>query len=223
MIQRLSKRFWVIEKKLDDSLMNQLKQIIDGINRPTSRKMTKRLAGQLEDEYPIIYPTDVMNYINGSLMEYKDKINSYEKTYTTPTNYDIVKLAFRENQQWVNFQKKYEYNPFHRHSGDFSFVIWYKIPYTSEDEFREGPGQTRDNKNGSFSFLYDVAPGNIQEKSYKGDVSLEGTLLLFPANLPHIVYPYFSTDKERISFSGNLFLETDYRKLKKSGTKKALI
>jgi len=43
MIQRLSKQLWVIEKKLDDSLMNQLKQIVDNIGRG-EKKMGQRLA-----------------------------------------------------------------------------------------------------------------------------------------------------------------------------------
>ena len=35
---------------------------------------------------------------------------------------------------WVNFQRKYEFNPLHKHSGLLSFVIWMKIPYNFEDE-----------------------------------------------------------------------------------------
>ena len=216
MIQRLSKQLWVIEKKLDDSLMNQLKQIVDNIGRG-EKKMGQRLAGQLDDEYPITYSDDVIKFINSSLLEYKDKINSFEKSYRPPTNYDTQKVEIRNEQSWINFQKKYEYNPFHRHSGDFSFVIWYKIPYTSSDEAKIGPGQgKKQNKNGCFSFIYDVKEGDIQEKSYTGDTKREGTFLLFPAGLPHLVYPFFSTDEERISFSGNLFLGAKEQKTKKT-------
>lgn len=215
MIQRLSKQFWVIEKQLDDSLMNQLKQIVDNIDRGKP-KMKNKLAGQLDDEYPITYSDDVMKFINSSLLEHKDKINSYEKSYRAPTHYDTLKLEITNQQSWINFQKKYEYNPFHRHSGDFSFVIWYKIPYTSEDEVNSGPGQGKQkNKNGCFSFIYDEKEADIREAVYLGDTKSEGTLLLFPAALPHLVYPFFSTNEERISFSGNLFLKTDEEAHKK--------
>ena len=216
MLSRLSKHYWVIEKKLDDSLMNQLKETVDSVSRGRDKKMMSRLAGQLDDEYPITYTDDIIKFINSSLLEYKDKINSFEKSYRVPTNYDSLKVSTRENHAWVNFQKKYEYNPFHRHTGDFSFVIWYKIPYTTNDERNIGPGQTRETRNGCFSFLYDVEEGNIQEKTYKGDTSQEGKFLLFPAGLPHLVYPFFSTDKERISFSGNLFLEAKEQKTTKT-------
>ena len=90
MINRLSKQFWVIEKKLDDSLMNQLKEIVDNIGRG-EKKMTHRLAGQLDDEYPITYSDDMMKYINDSLYEHKDKIMSYEKSYRPPTQYDNLR------------------------------------------------------------------------------------------------------------------------------------
>ena len=216
MIQRLSKYFWVIEKQLDDSLMNQLKQIVDNIDRGNP-KMKHKLAGQLDDEYPITYPADIIEYINDSFNEHKDKIISYERSYKVTTHYDNKKLELPNDQSWVNFQKKHEYNPFHRHSGHLSFVIWYKIPYTSAEETNSGPGQgKKQNKNGCFSFLYDVRPGDIQEKSYIGDTKREGTLLLFPAGLPHLVYPFFSTDEERISFSGNLFLGAKEQKTKKT-------
>ena len=215
MIQRLSKQFWVIEKQLGDSLMNQLKQIVDNIDRGKP-KMKNKLAGQLDDEYPITYSDDVMKFINSSLLEHKDKINSYEKSYRAPTHYDTLKLEITNQQSWINFQKKYEYNPFHRHSGDFSFVIWYKIPYTSEDEANNGPGQgKKKNKNGCFSFIYDEKEADIRETVYLGDTKSEGTFLLFPAALPHLVYPFFSTNEERISFSGNLFLKTDEEAHKK--------
>ena len=38
------------------------------------------------------------------------------------------------NRLWVNYQKKYEFNPLHDHSGMFSFVIWMKIPYEHDNE-----------------------------------------------------------------------------------------
>ena len=35
---------------------------------------------------------------------------------------------------------------------------------------------------------------------------MEGTMLFFPANLKHIVYPFYDCKKERISISGNISL-----------------
>ena len=47
---------------------------------------------------------------------------------------------------WVNFQKKYEFNPPHTHDDDLSFVIYTKIPDGLEEECKTsvsnspGPG-----------------------------------------------------------------------------------
>ena len=35
---------------------------------------------------------------------------------------------------WVNFQKKYEFNPPHTHTGVLSFVIFIQIPYDLKEE-----------------------------------------------------------------------------------------
>ena len=31
---------------------------------------------------------------------------------------------------------------------------------------------------------------------------------MFPAKLPHLVYPFYSTDKTRISIAGNILYDT---------------
>jgi hypothetical protein len=41
---------------------------------------------------------------------------------------------FQFNNTWINYQKKTEYNPVHHHSGVYSYVIWYQIPYYLKDE-----------------------------------------------------------------------------------------
>ena len=38
------------------------------------------------------------------------------------------------NQIWVNYQYKTEFNPYHDHSGVYSFAIWLKIPYDSKEQ-----------------------------------------------------------------------------------------
>ena len=36
------------------------------------------------------------------------------------------------NSIWVNYKCKTEFNPYHEHSGVYSFAIWLKIPYDLE-------------------------------------------------------------------------------------------
>ena len=211
MLKQLSRTDWAIMKKLDSSLMNQLSQVLEGLNRnDSSITLNHKLAGQIDDEYNIEYPPEIKDFIFNSLKEYKSQIIQIESTYTTPKSYTDFEFRFKEDS-WVNFQKKYEYNPLHHHSGDFSFVIWYKIPYKHDDEFKFGPGKNETLKtNGSFAFIYDIAPGKVDTKIIPGDTSMEGTLLIFPANLGHCVYPFYTSDEERISFSGNFYHKPDY-------------
>lgn len=209
MFKRLSNKQWYIQDRLSESMMNQLKYIVDNLDR-NSKKMGVHLAGQIEDEYSIIYPTDIWYYIKKLIVSNQENINSFESKPKDYNNFELTDRTHKDGNEphsWVNFQKKYEYNPIHNHSGDFSFVIWYRIPYKKSDEIKIGPGTTRNNTNGSFSFVYSRDNGMTRSELITGDTSLEGTILIFPANLNHLVYPFFSSTKERISFSGNVFLE----------------
>ena len=90
---------------------------------------------------------------------------------------------------WVNYQQKGQYNPYHCHHGVVSFVIFVDIPYGNEERAHHG-------SDGGFQ---------IEEHLFRIDRKWNGTVLMFPANTNHAVYPYYSTDKERITVAGNLF------------------
>lgn len=109
---------------------------------------------------------------------------------------------------WVNFQKKYEFNPSHVHNGQISFVLWIKIPYKQEDEKKTkiATGLNPDTPclNGAFEITYVDFLGSLMRCSYHLDKDAEGTMLMFPANMQHCVYPFYTSDEERISISGNL-------------------
>lgn len=113
---------------------------------------------------------------------------------------------------WVNFQKKYEYNPVHDHSGCFSFVLWLNIPYTREDEdavsFTRKLHKDALTANGKFEFFYNDALGGIYSQKIPIDPSYEGVILLFPSSMKHCVYPFYTSDDYRISVSGNFFLKS---------------
>jgi len=211
MIKQLSPTDWAIMEKLSESQMEMLGDVLSKLNRDdSSLDLNHKLAGQIDDEYNIEYPQEIKDFLFDTLRKYKPQITNIESTYTTPKSYTNFEFRFREDS-WVNFQKKLEYNPIHHHSGDFSFVIWYKIPYKKENEDKIGPGKNDNLKtNGSFAFIYDIAPGKVDTKIIPGDTTMEGTLLIFPANLGHCVYPFYTSDEERISFSGNFYHKSDY-------------
>jgi len=104
----------------------------------------------------------------------------------------------------VNFQKKYEFNPIHDHTGIMSFVIWMQIPYLMEDELKASPGASANpNLAGHFAFHYTNTLGDICHFFIPADKTQENTILLFPARMKHSVFPFYSSDDFRITVSGN--------------------
>lgn len=109
---------------------------------------------------------------------------------------------------WVNFQAKHDFNPPHRHSGVYSFVLWLSVPYNIDEEKRQPRSlDSHDPLAGAFSFTYQNCLGQIVNFSIPVDRKMEGCLCLFPAELMHQVYPFYTSDEYRISISGNLTLK----------------
>ena len=114
-------------------------------------------------------------------------------------------LAVRE--LWVNFQKKGEFNPIHRHHGVISFVLWVDIPYDYKDECKLERAQNINMRpvGGSFQFVLTNIVGQVDFYDYNLDPSFNGKAVIFPASLTHQVYPFFTSDKDRISIAGNIY------------------
>ena len=104
---------------------------------------------------------------------------------------------------WINFMKRYEYNPPHFHDGDLSFVIYTKVPQKLIDEKYIGTS----GKPGSIIFQFGEqgsrVGGYITQRTFMPE---EGDMFIFPAGLYHHVTPY-KTNVERISVSGNIDIE----------------
>ena len=107
---------------------------------------------------------------------------------------------------WVNFQKKYEVNPCHIHSGQYSFVLWLNIPFNYEDETnrKEVKNSTQAHQASTFTIPYTSITGNIRLEHFFLDKKDNGRFIIFPSNLAHFVYPFYTSDDHRISISGNL-------------------
>jgi hypothetical protein len=111
------------------------------------------------------------------------------------------------HDMWVNFQKKGEFQPLHTHDGVFSFVIWMEIPYHHKDEsnlhFAKG---TMNDVCGNFTFAFSDCESR-EVSSYIIELSpvMNGYCCFFPSDLSHQVYPFYTSDKDRISISGNIF------------------
>ena len=105
---------------------------------------------------------------------------------------------------WIVSQYAGEYNPWHHHSGDFSSVIYLKLP---EDMNKEWEEDFEDHypANGLIEFAYgessDFRNDNIK---FKPEV---GKLLMFPSYLKHFVYPFKSGGERRsMSFNAHMYV-----------------
>lgn len=107
-------------------------------------------------------------------------------------------------EAWANRQKKYEFNPIHDHAGIYSFVIWYDIPYTREEENEASPYIATNTKNRNRSGMFSYCGPRGIWTDLAGSKDWNGVMAIFNSrNTLHTVYPFYSTDKERITISGN--------------------
>jgi len=102
-------------------------------------------------------------------------------------------------QSWIVSQYAGEFNPWHHHTGDFSAVIYLKLPNGMNEEIAKD-FEDHYPASGLIEFCYgdaqDFRSDNIK---FMPEV---GKLLIFPSWLKHFVYP-FQCDGERRSMSFN--------------------
>lgn len=114
---------------------------------------------------------------------------------------------------WINFQRKYEFNPVHGHSGHFSYVYWAKIPYNIEEERNLSfVTNAATQAAGCFAFVWSNIFGRMSSHEIPISKEDEGRFIVFPSILLHTVYPFYTSDEERISLSGNItykYLKSD--------------
>lgn len=185
--------YWV-EYKLEKDIIDFLWERIDDakkINLSHKNCLAGNISRSLRLEDKDSY---FDNFMDTAVKIYENKIiNSHVSTY------------------WVNFQKKHEFNPIHTHDRDFSFVIWLKIPTDWKEQqklpFLKGIQQGSERVS-DFEFIMTNMLGKIEHYQYHLDPSMEGSMLLFPSKLNHQVYPFYESDEERISVSGNVIVET---------------
>ena len=125
--------------------------------------------------------------------------------------------VFSLKEIWVNYQKQNEFNPPHQHTGEFSFVVFMKIPYHWKEQHAL-PWVVNSNTPcaSDFQFLLDEGSGLIPRgMGEHGTIEIplspkdEGRMLFFRARQSHQVFPFYGTEEERITISGNIVIEQD--------------
>ena len=156
------------------------------------------LAGLIKHEYALnpkkLFPI---------LLPY---LTSYAKAHTDYRGEKLIedkRVSLKEC--WVNYMTKFESNPIHIHAADLSFVLFTHIPPGLKKEVKHT--KTSGTLPGNINFLINLE--NHQDKKFIGEHSFQpevGDLFIFPASLHHYVN-HFQCDGERISVSGNLYID----------------
>tara|TARA_B100000945_G_C20235748_1_gene527507 strand:- start:39 stop:734 length:696 start_codon:yes stop_codon:yes gene_type:complete len=199
--------------KLDSKMIKYLWRIVkEGKEKNKSAK--GNLVGNISNSFSIV---DKDNIFAGKFLPHLAEYYCKTYNYNIPNpplvldkNYNELKFldsSISLQGFWANYQYKHEFNPIHNHTGFLSFVIWLKIPYDTKDQeklpFLEGV-KTEDKLAGKFQFTFTNIDGQLSQLPLEMNRDLEGQLLIFPSSLHHQVFPFFNTDEERVSISGNL-------------------
>ena len=183
---------------IDVEVINYLQNLIN--NKENLQNKNDKLAGHIKDERGLKATSRFSNYI-------------CEHLFNNPiTNFQLNKINFLNknlpifvDEMWINFQKKHEFNPLHIHSGIFSFIIFMKIPYNliDEDKFFSNIKDVSI-ATSRLCFVVCKPDGGITDIKCNVDESYLHKMLIFPANYNHLVYPFFTSNEERITISGNI-------------------
>ena len=163
-------------------------------------RMNSSLAGQITKEYQITQSRRLLD----PFLEEMGRAYQKEWDYYPKENPNDNKL--KVESVWVNMQKKLEVNPLHNHDGTLSFVAWLHVPFKLEDE-RNMPNCKNSRTvelASTFQFVYTTALGTIANCPMFVESGWEAIIVMFPAKLLHMVYPFQTSDDYRISIAGNL-------------------
>jgi hypothetical protein len=215
----LIKECFVVIDKLDffsyNSIKKEIDSIRDSIEKIESDKSSdqvyafqQRVIGELEfyrlpkTEHIIKQKVLQMISYHESVFQLFDRMFNHMSTIKEP------KLSFE--RIWINAQRKGEFIPLHQHSGIYSFVLWFEIPYHIKDESQKSPNKILiKDRSGKFEFVYIDPLGKLTNYMLDVDKSWEGVIAVFPADLHHQVYPFYTSDDLRITISGNIKLTQD--------------
>tara|TARA_B100000965_G_scaffold352521_1_gene327764 strand:+ start:1256 stop:1900 length:645 start_codon:yes stop_codon:yes gene_type:complete len=196
-----------LQVKLDQEIIEYLWKIID-IAQTQNKNHKSKLAGNISQSLLL---NDIDNFFYKSVCiplvkSYRENnLNGVDPIVQNSLLGPECKLIL--NRFWVNYQYKTEFNPYHDHTGVYSFAIWMKIPYSWQDQHKLpqfNDMKIEDRKVGNFEFEYINTLGEIYNTVYNLSTKNEGYMLFFPARLRHCVYPFYETDQPRISIAGNL-------------------
>lgn len=185
----------ILTGRLPDDLLAKVKSVVTHPDARTQDKdYSNYLIGNISGEYRTPEIPELIHYIHDMYFAWRD-------VYKTPD------VPYTIDQMWTNYMQKGDYNPTHNHSGELAvFVIWITIPYDikEEIEYCKKKHPNKEPTNSCFEFIYTCYDGRMRANTIHVDRSMEGMITMFPSTIYHTVYPFFTSDKERISIAGNI-------------------
>ena len=195
----------ILEDKLPTDLYNKLYEECLTARKNNSVMISGLTSSGVPDHFNIEKNiTNLDNYIFQLVQKYNDNFNYLSSFKQMSKNHHL-----NMGKPWINFQKKHEFLPNHTHDGVLSYSIWIQIPYNEKEEKNYKKASVDDKKIYSFEFSYTNILGQICQQQIEITKKAEGHILMFPSSLVHCVYPFYSSDGDRISISGNIQLNSD--------------
>ena len=200
-----------LDIRIEDECMKHLWNII---NIPSQAENNKYpLAGNISksvfvDDKDNIFYENVLKKLS-EFMFFRNWENYFFSHIANSKPHPIFKI----NRIWVNYQKKHEFNPPHKHDGLFSFVVFMKIPTHWEQQHALSFSANSNSSCASdFQFLLGKENGVVEVMHIPLSPKDEGRMLFFPAWLNHQVFPFYGTEEERVTISGNIEFFQDLKR-----------
>ena len=191
--------YGVLIDELPNNLFLNLKS--ESLNlEKTNKPMISGISGQgapghyfLQDQHK----KDLFLFVLHLVEQYNKIFPGYLEKFSIFTN----NIPFKCEEPWWNVMKETDFIPNHIHGGFLSYSIWISCPF-------ELPIDTN-SRAGNFEFSYMSICGDLISNRFFVDKSFNGKIILFPSNMVHCVYPFYNSNKNRISLSGNIFFDTN--------------
>jgi hypothetical protein len=183
----------VIKGEIDDNIREYLNSIIDSVLPPNFPEVDLEY-----NQFPI---RDDEGKLAAFLVPY---VNKYFTDFYYPGEpHTTHEHSLEISRLWVRVNHPGDYVEPHKHKSVLSFVIWMNIP-TDWREEQSGNCHARHPSATDFILFYSDLLGLIQTYNVKLDKSSEGTLLLFPGMMDHMVMPGYTSDDYRICIAGDI-------------------
>ena len=201
-----------MDVRLGKNIMNTLWDNINTSKRTEEENANSKLAGNISESWFI---KDKDNWLMENVLKECCDYMFFKESWTNYYNVRVSKAVdppvYVLDEYWVNYQKQTEFNPPHMHSGMWSFVIFMKIP-THYKEQHALPISA--NSNAPCVSDFQFWPPNMNttsrtEANYALSAKDEGRMLFFPAWLVHQVFPFYGTEEERVTVSGNILIKNN--------------